>query len=353
MNESPQTPSESRAVWAKLFADPKQCKLYKIETPTLPQGERITPIPAEEGLWEEVTQSTHFPYTETTKNGNIFLDVEDDDGHLVLILDNSSWPLLRRIWFYTVNHPGGPLALDRSVDPPIVLISEQDRRPLADIISGKPGTKLKTTNPFFIDLRRSNLVGCTADLTPEEIKKIDKYIRTAVRRGIDSRLLSVTDKAHTQIFDDIRQRVLAKLVEDDALKIDGVVNTKAVFDLARRYTKDYTRGNERVAAVSQIDLPEVGDEVNDFQEANVERRMPWDRYEVTSDPGAGVWRALNWCEDDARIKALAALKTERPDDHAWLLQYVQGLRKSEKAASLKDRSRALNIRRWLERAAEK
>jgi len=213
MIEFPNIPSQARAALDKLFPEPKRPEIERPISPKL--REAVVSIPAEEGCWEEVTQGTYFPYTETTKNGNIFLDVEDDDGHLVLILDNSNWPLLRRIWFYTINHPGGPLALDRSGEHPVVLVSEKDRCPLADIISGKPGTLLKTTNPFFIDLRRSNLVGCTdiTDLTEDEIKKLYRYIRIAVRRGIHRRLLSVTDKAHTQILDDIRQRVLAKMTE--------------------------------------------------------------------------------------------------------------------------------------------
>jgi hypothetical protein len=89
-----------------------------------------------------------------------------------------------------------------------------------------------------------------------------------------------------------------------------------------------------------------------------EQAEAWDKPDLSKPVqyDEGVWRALNWVEDDARNRALAALKAERPEDHQWLTEYIAGLhggKKQGSKASLKDRHKALNIRRWLESRGER
>ena len=62
-----------------------------------------------------------------------------------------------------------------------------------------------------------------------------------------------------------------------------------------------------------------------------------------------VFALIGQSEDSDRARALSRLKAERPDDHRWFLGYLS----RHEAAGLKERSRALSIRRWLKRRVQK
>ncbi|MGB9233892.1 MAG: hypothetical protein WCC04_05725 [Terriglobales bacterium] len=74
---------------------------------------------------------------------------------------------------------------------------------------------------------------------------------------------------------------------------------------------------------------------------------PWERVKVSNDLPESVWKVIGVAEDDSRRDALKQLQTERPDDYAWLLTYIES--KGKVSHSLRERQKALTIRRWLDR----
>jgi hypothetical protein len=194
-------------------------------------------------------------------------------------------------------------------------------------------------------------------ISPEEVAKIDRAIRIGVRKVLPLRLLSRVYTgvsasgratfAQTQIADDIRQNIFVTLLDTKALKVGNAVNTKAAYNLARRYAKDWLRKELPVMPVSQMDLPQA-----DPEDEETELIEPWDKVDLSDlsrmNYDDGTWQILGWWEDDSRRRALDLLKNEKPEDHQFILTYATGLRKGQKY-SLKERHRALTIRRWLER----
>jgi hypothetical protein len=207
------------------------------------------------------------------------------------------------------------------------------------------------------------------DIDPKHRVLMDRAIDIGIRKILPAKLRhkkylgtyylgkdSVTEEkmyedryAETQIPDDIRSKVWTKLLEPECgLYKDGKPNTKDAYNWARRLSTDWLREELPTLPVSQMDLPKPDPDSDDGQDS-VE---PWDRVDL-SKPAQfeeSVFRIVRASEDKERAAALAALKDKSPDDHKFIVEYVEGTRVN-KPYSLLDRQRALNIRRWLGRRA--
>jgi hypothetical protein len=194
-------------------------------------------------------------------------------------------------------------------------------------------------------------------ISPEEVAKIDRAIRIGVRKVLPSKVLSKVYTgisysgratfAQTQIADDIRQKVFVRLLDTNTLKVGDTVNTKAAYNLARRYSTDWLRKEMPVMPTSQMDLLHADPEDEESEVIEPQDRVdPSDFYRANLD--AGTLQILGWELDDSKIRALDLLRTEKPEDHQFIITYAIGLRKGQRY-SLKDRHKALTIRRWMRR----
>jgi hypothetical protein len=211
---------------------------------------------------------------------------------------------------------------------------------------------------FYADTLKGLLTNLVAVPTVKEGHVFLKYIRSRIEYRLERLVVARTEdywsvklrrdaqtapgKVTAPVVLDYRASniIVEKSAEDRA--DEGRLTKQREKNLAEPTRKVYLGHHELLLAEPVPD--EHGEETGETILDSVDISQPRQFDE-------NVFALINELEDNNRACALSLLKVERPDDYRWFLEYTVSRRKGE-TVGLKDRSRALSIRRWLKRQVE-